>query len=360
LVNRFYTEEFFRHARAALSPGGLLALSLGGAEGYLTEELAHAHAAVRGALVAAFGGVAALPGHRTLLLARRGGPVGVDPRAMARRLTEREVATYHLDATAIVSRTLPFKVELYEERLAEFRGRTNTDLHPAAHLHASLMWIALTSPELARRLVRLAERLAGAGWAVALAGLLLTLLWGALRGRRAAGLAVFTAGLSGMGLEIVLLLAWQEVRGVVHHELGLVLTLFMVGLSGGAWAGRWATAAIPRWALSASLVGCAAMGPAAWGAVGLAVASPRLALALLLGCVTLVGLCTGAAYAPAAELLAERRGEEGGARAYGWDLLGGALGSLLAAWLLVPVLGIPGTCLLCGGLCLGCGATVWR
>ena len=43
------------------------------------------------------------------------------------------------------ARTLPFKRQLYRNRLSKTRGRVNRDMHPVVYFHASLSWLAVSS-----------------------------------------------------------------------------------------------------------------------------------------------------------------------------------------------------------------------
>ena len=49
-------------------------------------------------------------------------------------------------------------------------------------------------------------------------------------------LAIATTGFAGMALEIILLFAYQNIYGHLYYKVGLIVTLFMLGLSLGGWA----------------------------------------------------------------------------------------------------------------------------
>ena len=46
-------------------------------------------------------------------------------------------------------------------------------------------------------------------------------------------LAIATTGFAGMALEIILLFAYQNIYGHLYYKVGLIITLFMLGLSLG-------------------------------------------------------------------------------------------------------------------------------
>lgn len=369
LVNRFYTEQFFRDARRALRPGGLLGSTLAGSETYLGDEQALLHATVRAMLARALPAVAVLPGQTTLLLAGRDGAPDLDERTLGPRLTRRGLAAADFGQAELADRLEPMRRELYRERLAGVVPLENTDLRPAAYFQASLHWLAVSSPAAARALDRLGRWAAARGWLAplaALAGALLLSLLLRRRGRRrgAAGVAIALAGFGGMAVELSLILLCQEQRGVVYHEVGALLTAFMVGMAAGAPAGAWLQRRWPRRALGIGLGAGAAAALLAAGLMGLGSSGaplPLIAFLLVLAC---SGLGTGACYAPATAAMANPFSSPGAsgqaaAYSYAWDLGGAAAGALLAAAFILPLLGLPTTCLLCAALCAGYSLPLW-
>ena len=164
-------------------------------------------------------------------------------------------------------------------------------------------------------------------------------------------------GLVEMALEVVILFSFQVVHGYVYGQVGLIVTAFMLGLALGAaltnrtqWhkalpssesaqrARRRRPRLSPRSALALialgitllalSLPGLMSLRPPAWG-------FPLLALA--------AGGLTGMAY-PVAVACFPGDTERVAGLLYGADLVGGCLGAVLASVFLVPILGIPQTC----------------
>jgi spermidine synthase len=276
-------------------------------------------------------------------------------------MRQRHLRPRFVGQAELMDRTLPFKHELYMQRLDELRPLSNTDLQPALYLRATLVWLAMTSPALARALTGLADALQARPWAVPLGAFVVALLWGGLRrrrGRRAAGLAMAVAGLSGLAVELAVLLAAQEARGVVYHEVGALLSGFMAGLAIGGPLGRRLVARCPSRALQLAVGATGVVAGAAVGGLVLALDHPGVALPLLLGQQLVLGLCVGATYPATSAVLGQRRARSAASRAYAWDLAGATIGALAGSAMAVPVLGLPGTCLTCAALCLGVGVTL--
>jgi len=352
-LNRFYTQEFFAEVQAVLAPGGIFALGLPWQENYPGSALQRLGASIYRTLAAEFPHVVLLPGGRLFLLASEV-PLAADPATWRARLAERGI-----EARWVVPEYLDYL--LTTDRIAQARDlleapigvRLNRDLAPVSTFYALTVWLS-------RFYGRLAQAAAGAsllrlGWLalpLAVAALLLR--------RRAVPTAIGLIGLAEMGLEVVLLFAFQVVHGYVYGQVGLIVTAFMAGLTlGASVAGRWRWPAVAqkqkagqdnvltrlsprrsprmalRWILGGVALFCLALPPLvslrppAW-------AFPALALA--------AGGLTGLAFPVAVACEGDEMGRTAG-RLYGADLVGGCVGAALTSALLVPILGIPQTCL---------------
>ena len=200
LANRFYTEEFFAQARAALRPGGDHPPAGGGLRGVPLGRPGPAPGHHRPCSGQQHGLSVILPGGITLILSGKDGAPDVRPSTLIQRLRERRLPLSHFSETELMAMVLPFKGEQVRRRLAGVQPLPNTDLHPAAYFNESLLWIARASPRLSGFLVHSAQGAQGWSWAAVAASFVLVLLWGGLRGKRAAGLAIFIAGFAGLVL----------------------------------------------------------------------------------------------------------------------------------------------------------------
>jgi spermidine synthase len=155
-------------------------------------------------------------------------------------------------------------------------------------------------------------------------------------------------------LEVVLLLSFQVFFGSLYYQVGLIITMFMLGLViGAALVGRWlvgwnrrhlvglaAAVAVFATCLPLALLALGRFeGPAALAAQAIAIPLLTLLLAALVGMeFPLAARLDG--HDPAAT----------SARLYTADYLGAALGALLVSTLLIPVLGVFAVCFLTAGL----------
>ncbi|MCS7179181.1 MAG: fused MFS/spermidine synthase [Anaerolineae bacterium] len=335
-LNRFYTEEFFQEVQARLNPGGLLALGLPAAENYWSPELSRRNGSVYHTLRAVFPHVLVLPGDTIYFLASAD-PLEADPDRWGERLTERGIPTRWMTAAYIryLFTTDRFaQVQGTLERMA--RVRLNRDLTPICYYYDLALWLSRFTPRLRGFFER--TDLLRLGW-VALA-LALPVGLSCLRRRWAIPIAVGGAGLAGMMLEMVILLAFQVRYGSLYAQVSLLVAAYMVGMVvGSQWGSsrRWGTRQYRRTLL-------ALMGTLALGA---AILPFLLRWPLPLPVFPLLALLTGGWGGVVFPLALQAEGGDVGwaaGRLYGADLAGGCLGALLGGTVFIPLLGIPQTC----------------
>ena len=355
-TNRFYTREFFAACREHLAPGGVLAFRLRAAENLWSPALVRRTASIHHALAAVFADVLVLPGSTNILLASDV-RLERDPEVVAARWRARRIAARLVSPAYI-------RYLLTNDRLAEVAGLldgarvpANTDARPICYQYTLILWLSRFFPILG--LLELPESWsAGSG---PLRGLWLAaplLVWTTvlLACRRFAScrrvLLVAGAGFIGMVLEAVLILGYQVQYGVLYQDLGILLTMFMGGLSLGALG-------MDRAARRRGPAGRRALGMGLAGATGglcglvawLLHAGIPMGLAPTSLLLVAVGLLVGALFAYASFWRVPSQSEVI-SPLYAADLLGGCIGSLVGSLFLVPVLGLHGSAVLVGVLAL--------
>ncbi|MDD5718174.1 MAG: hypothetical protein PHQ53_00630 [Candidatus Krumholzibacteria bacterium] len=341
LDNRYYTREFFAACKDRLAARGVLSLRLGGSENLWTPVLTQRNASVYRALRAVFSHVVVLPGATNVFLASATDlPAGAD---VAGRLEDRQIGgRFELRQVSPAYVRYLYENDRFAQintLLAASAAPANTDARPSCYRHTLVLWLAKFYPRLGWQ----EQEESAAPWRrpwVWLAVAVWLALTFVLRGGSTAGrsLAVGAAAAAGMVLEMVLILYYQVRVGALFQDLGLLLTLFMLGLMVGA-------AGMQRLRSAAQTFG---LGLAPW----LALASLAGATAILIaqagpGSLPIVGLLligTGAAVGGVfAQMSWSDRPERLVGPLYGADLLAGGLGSLAAGLYLIPVWGLSGT-----------------
>jgi spermidine synthase len=212
--------EFFREAAGRLEPGGVFSFKVGGAENYVSEDLAAFLRCVYRTLQEAFDKIVVIPG-ATVHFFAGADTAGItsDAGVLAERLRERGVVTQYVREYFFPFRMTPdrayyFNAVLWSTRFHEAYRRlfhSIGDLPFAGVVVVVALLLAIVSALVMRRYR--GERRLGIG----------------------AGACVGSMGFTQIGLQVLLLLAFQAVYGYVYHQLALMIAVFMVGMALGSW-----------------------------------------------------------------------------------------------------------------------------
>jgi spermidine synthase len=346
-LNRFYTREFFTEVRAMLNGGGVFALGLPSAENYWSPELARRNASVYHTLRVVFPQVVVLPGEHNFFLASDV-PLETDPAVLAGRLAERGVETRWVTPGYVEYVLTTDRFTGVQAELAEAEGiRLNRDLTPICYYYDLVLWLSRFYPATSSgqtpglRSAFESASLVNVWWV--LLPLALAVLLARWRQGLAAPFAIAGVGLAEMTSEVVILFAFQVQHGTAYAQVSAIVTAFMAGLAlGGAVSNRLLarSAWLARGGLIAVQVAVAAYSGLLLFALSLPTSIPASVFLLL---ALLAGALAGMAF-PLAVALVRGQADRAAGMLYGADLVGGCLGALASAVLLVPVLGIPQTC----------------
>jgi len=361
MLNRFYTEQFFGEAAAALRPGGIFCTTLSSSESFLTGPRQLLHASVYRALRGAFADVVVIPGALTYYLcATQEGVLSTDPGALSQRFAQRELQCQFMSPFWIGEKLLPFRRDQHMDALRRAPPTpVNDDFRPITYYYFLRLWVRQFSPGLADALGSAAR---AAAWVVGVALGAAALFAGGLwwwRGydRVAVVGALAATGLVEMGVSLIVLFAFQVIAGYIFFQLGILITLYMGGVAVGAAAGRRWTRAGAR---SSALLFASCLAALAVLCLllphVLTFLQPRAQWAnTVLGAVAFVAGALGGCAFPLAIGLTARSGADTartGAALYAADLLGGAFGALLVTLAALPALGLAPTCRVLGLLVL--------
>jgi len=261
---------------------------------------------------------------------------------IAARLEQRGISTQFVKRAYLDAMLSPDRLADMERAVAQ-PAQVNTDFRPVLYFHHLQHWLS--------------QFAAPVGAVAAVLGAMLLVYVVRLPG---ASLVVFGSGFAASALEMVLLLLFQVLCGSLYQQLGVVVTVFMVGLVLGASWVRWLR--LPRtqhalaW-LAFGLAGFAALLPAVLkvlvhtGHTGAGSLAGQVLIPLL---TLLLASLVGAVFPLAGQV------QGGGAavnasRLYTADFVGAWVGALGAGAVLIPVVGITAVCWLTAGLNLVCG-----
>lgn len=393
-LNRYYTIEFFELVKRRLKEGGVLALHITGSESYFGEALASYVGSIYHTLKASFGHIAVSVGETTFMFAAtKRGVVTESPEELISRA--KRVASHAQQAMghAISVATMPpqillsyfpplrsewFRAEMVRlnEKLKAKSRLINSDLHPVSYFHYLRLWLHRSHPQVMAKVDAWMKIYGGrllfafllfiavlfAGDLVAQTALSSgSYLEGAVK--RSSLLAGSFAGMGAMGLELLLLVAFQSLYSSLYQMVGALVATFMFGLAiGSMLMGQLQKRMSKGWHASTtlSIVSLAVAlfsfsMPSVLKSVSKLHGMPLLLTFFLL--LAISGLLTGMAL-PAAVgvyyMAMRTRGEQALAHATGKvdraDHLGASIGALITPVLLLPSFGVKGTCIIIGVL----------
>ena len=171
-------------------------------------------------------------------------------------------------------------------------------------------------------------------------------------------LAIITTGFAGMMFDLMIIFAFQSIYGYLFSWIGILVASFMAGAACGALLITTVLGRIKNYLRLFKLIELAI--------ICFSIAFPFVFLAmpaytgdngvfflfniLFLGLSFVSGFLTGSQFPLANKLYLERSGNlsQTAGSLYAADLLGGWLGGIVGAVVLLPVLGLTGTCLTVG------------
>jgi len=362
-ANRFFTEEFFSLTRERLNKGGILVLGLPGSLTFLNEELKNLNSCIFNTLERVFAQIRVIPGDgRNLFLASDSREIAmIDRMQIIERLDQRQVQAEVVVPWHIENKLHPGWQEWFSGVLAEGSRKINTDFTPLGLFYSISHWNALFAPSL-RNLFSQFEKISIRKIILLFAIPLLVYFIFRSRGRRffqgGIAFAILTTGFSGMIFDLMIIFAFQSLYGYVFAWVGLLVASFMAGAACGAML---TTTALERIKDSFQLlikidlgIICFAMGfPFVFIAANNYLGGPQAftVFRMLFLAVSFVsGLLVGSQF-PLANRLCLGNSTSFSKTAgmlYASDLLGGWLGGIVGAVILLPVLGLTGTCITVG------------
>jgi spermidine synthase len=246
LLNRYYTKDFFLDLSRVLNESGVIALKITSSENYEKGIVSDYTASVYQTVRSVFPEVVVAPGYQNFIFAsKQGASVSDNPELLAQRYTTAGVkpeklgfifySFYPEEKTRFIKKALQtsgkFKINTDEDPIATVYFNKIIGWYAASNLSGILGFIET---------IKLKD--------VTIIILLLFLarmfyLWRAkrkksLHRRRSLKfhtlLAVFSSGMAGLSLELVILYTFQDNFGNVYHIIGFIIAIFMFGLPLGA------------------------------------------------------------------------------------------------------------------------------
>ncbi|THB78963.1 MAG: spermine synthase [Desulfobacteraceae bacterium] len=362
-ANRFFTKEFFSIVKKRLNKGGVLVLGLPGSLMYINEELKNLNSCIFRTLEQVFSYIKVLPGDgKNIFLSSDSQDIStIDQKQIIDRLYLRNIRA-NVIVPWHIERKLHHGWQDWFSRILEGGSqKVNSDFNPVGLFYSISNWNALLAPSLSwlfRQFERINIKIIG------LAFVFWLFFYGFFRlkqkrfPRAGIPLSIITTGFAGMIFDLMLIFTFQSIYGYVFSWIGLLVSSFMAGAACGAMV---ITNVLPRLKHCFKLfvkielaIICFSFGwPFVFLIANAYLSNPErffLFKILFLVISFMSGLLIGSQFPLANKIYLGNSTSvsKTAGLVYASDLLGGWLGGIVGAVVLLPVLGLVNTCVTVG------------
>ena len=357
MLNRFYSVEFFKEVKEILAPDGIFSFALTSSENYINPEQAYYLASIYNTLKHEFSEIKIFPGDSAIFFATdKSGALTYDAATLIGRLKDRRINTSFVREYYLPFKLSPMRIKYIEDSIKEYgAAKINKDFKPIGYLYHASLWMTIFHggkgilPYLEKINLSLFTK-------IAILLFLLAFLIQKLKKspfKTPVALSIATTGMSEMSFQIIVILAFQFLYGYVYYKIGIILTSFMIGLVlGSFFITRHLGHAKDKKSLYLKTQVAICLYPLILPLVFTYIAKrPEIAGGMELSFAMLpiiAGFIGGVQFPLANKICLEASGDVGKTTGflYGLDLFGASIGGILVGLLLVPVIGIVGTCVL--------------
>jgi len=358
-TNRFFTEEFFALAKKKMNQNGILVIGLPGSLSYLNDELRNLNGSIFRTLKTSFPYVRVFPGEGlNLFLSSSSDEVlRFNQERLIARLKEREIKVNVLVARHIEKILHPRWQDWFLDFIAGGSRKINYDFRPLGVFYSISHWNSIFAPYLCG-LFRFIEKLNLWFFIVAtVLSLGISFIIGFQKKRSfnsGIPLCIATTGFAGMIFDLAIIFTFQSIYGHIFSWIGLLVTSFMVGVAAGAMA---MTALLSRVKvylrilvnIELAIIGFSLVLPLIFHILRPNLVMPGVSIGvvvLFLAISLISGFLIGAQFPIAAKVFQkdEKNLTDTAGILYSSDLVGGWLGGVVGGVVLLPVLGLMGSC----------------
>ena len=234
--NRFYTREFFSQCAKVLSENGILSFRISSSENLWTSQLTERNKAIYVALKSSFGNVLVLPGVTNTFIASKSNLI-TDTKFLIKRFIERKLQTNLVSPQYINYIFTNDRFSGIQKLLSGEVRKINTDLKPVCFGYTITIWLSKFFPEIMNS-GNFFYKISNLNKNILIITSIIILIILFITGRKYYWLGrmilVFGAGFIGMIAETLLIILYQTKNGILYRDIGLLLMMFMLGLSIGA------------------------------------------------------------------------------------------------------------------------------
>ncbi len=243
-LNRFYTVEFFQQCFQSLNDKGIFAFSFPSSTEYLADELKDLNASIYQTLRRVFTNTLIVPGtHAVIIGTTSARPLVSRLDSLAQRYVAAGISAEYFSKYMFEELMPPDRIKFITNTLETARNvRINTDNNPVTYYFDLLLWNRFLQGD--NQFFSYITRfwifvVGGIGSIIML--LLIFLHRGRSEKQKQTKLAAIIAicGMTGMALNLLFLLNFQEAFGSIYEMVGAMIAANMLGLALGTLAASW-------------------------------------------------------------------------------------------------------------------------
>jgi spermidine synthase len=343
-LNRFYTVEFFKQCYQSLNGNGIFAFSFPSSAEYLANELKDLNVSIYQTMKCVFTNILIVPGtHAVLIGTTSTKPLISQPDSLARSYIAAGISAEYFTQYTFEELMPLDQVKSITNTLETAQNvRMNTDNNPVTYYFDLLLWNKfLQENNLFSSFLRRFWIFVAGTMASGLAILFILLQRRRQEKQKQTALAVIISvcGMTGMALNLLFLLNFQEAFGSIYEMVGAMIAANMLGLALGAFAASRLVRKYEQIKLLLTVL---------TALVGLVLLLPELLNILLfvhfipatLFVTLLSGGLMGMLFGIVNRFYLNDSSQIGSV--YAFDVLGSSIGALTTCSVLLPVLGIQG------------------
>jgi spermidine synthase len=344
-LNRFYTVEFFRQCYQSLNDNGIFAFSFPSSTEYLADELKDLNVSIYQTFRNVFTNTLIIPGTHAVLIGTTSTTLLISqPDSLAQRYTTTGISAEYFSKYMFEELMPPDRIKFIVNTLETAKKvQINTDNNPVTYYFDLLLWNRFLqgSNWFFLYITRFWIFVAG-GVGSGLILLLILLRWRQREKQKQTTLAaiITICGMTGMALNLLFLINFQEAFGSIYEMVGAVIAANMLGLVGGMLVASWLIKKYEQktllFAVLMALIGVVLFLPKLFDFLLFARLIP-ITLFVTLFSGGLIGMIFG---------LVNRfylHSSLSVGSVYAFDVFGSSIGALTTCSVLLPVLGIQGT-----------------
>ncbi len=215
-LNRYYTIEFFHQIQCCMSDIGVLSIDLPSTGNYAGEEANIVNSLIFNTLKQVFRNVILIPGEKNYWVASNNVlDFDITGKIDKKGIENQYVNRYYIDDTLLKDRSNFFMNQLDKD------AGINKDFEPSAYFHQISSWLSYYQLNM---------------WVFG--GIILIVMLFLLSRLNLIQAGIFAGGFAASSLEVILIITFQIIYGYVYLMSGVIIAVFMGGLTLGALAGR--------------------------------------------------------------------------------------------------------------------------